>query len=104
MSGQSKKRTERVQDYTLNLVAHSLPNVFQMNRVEELIVKKLLKLVCKFLIFLRGEPGIGETQLRIQLATNVQIPADYGGLERKAVYIGNSIESSNHQAFKVHFS
>ncbi|CAA2975172.1 DNA repair RAD51 homolog 3 isoform X1, partial [Olea europaea subsp. europaea] len=50
------------------------------------------------------EPGIGKTQLRIQLAINVQIPADYGGLERKSVYIGNSIESSNHQVFKVHFS
>ncbi|KAL3814926.1 hypothetical protein ACJIZ3_016194 [Penstemon smallii] len=34
-----------------------------------------------------GVPGIGKTQLAIQLAVNVQIPADYGGLGGKAIYI-----------------
>ncbi|KAK1286568.1 hypothetical protein QJS10_CPB20g01514 [Acorus calamus] len=34
-----------------------------------------------------GVPGIGKTQLGIQLAVNVQIPADYGGIGGKAVYI-----------------
>ncbi|KAG9156906.1 hypothetical protein Leryth_015499 [Lithospermum erythrorhizon] len=34
-----------------------------------------------------GVAGIGKTQLGIQLAVNVQIPADCGGLEGKAVYI-----------------
>lgn len=34
-----------------------------------------------------GVPGIGKTQLGIQLAVNAQIPADYGGLGGKAVYI-----------------
>lgn len=28
---------------------------------------------------------------RIQLAVNVQIPADYGGLDGKAVYIGQCV-------------
>ncbi|KAL7592014.1 hypothetical protein Lser_V15G31776 [Lactuca serriola] len=36
---------------------------------------------------LGGVPGIGKTQLGIQLAVNVQIPFDYGGLGGKAIYI-----------------
>ncbi|KAG2729669.1 hypothetical protein I3760_01G261000 [Carya illinoinensis] len=36
---------------------------------------------------LGGVPGIGKTQLGIQLAVNVQIPVDYGGLGAKAIYI-----------------
>ncbi|KAL8062489.1 hypothetical protein ABFX02_02G150800 [Erythranthe guttata] len=36
---------------------------------------------------LGGVPGIGKTQLGIQLAVNVQIPADYGGVGGKAIYI-----------------
>ncbi|KAK6918548.1 DNA recombination and repair protein Rad51-like, C-terminal [Dillenia turbinata] len=34
-----------------------------------------------------GVPGIGKTQMGIQLAVNVQIPVDYGGLGGKAIYI-----------------
>ncbi|XP_031487561.1 DNA repair protein RAD51 homolog 3 isoform X2 [Nymphaea colorata] len=34
-----------------------------------------------------GVPGIGKTQLGIQLAINVQIPVKYGGLGGKAIYI-----------------
>nr|CAD1818915.1 unnamed protein product [Ananas comosus var. bracteatus] len=34
-----------------------------------------------------GVPGIGKTQLGIQLAVNVQIPVEYGGHGGKAVYI-----------------
>eukprot|EP00252_Welwitschia_mirabilis_P000590 TRINITY_DN10572_c0_g1_i1.p1 TRINITY_DN10572_c0_g1~~TRINITY_DN10572_c0_g1_i1.p1 ORF type:complete len:299 (+),score=61.89 TRINITY_DN10572_c0_g1_i1:26-898(+) len=36
---------------------------------------------------LDGVPGIGKTQIGIQLAVNVQIPAEFGGLEGQAVYI-----------------
>lgn len=42
---------------------------------------------CKEVTEIGGVPGIGKTQLGIQLAVNVQIPADYGGLDGKAVYI-----------------
>ncbi|KAL6499380.1 DNA repair protein rad51c [Orobanche hederae] len=42
---------------------------------------------CKEVTEIGGVPGIGKTQLGIQLAINVQIPADYGGLGGKAVYI-----------------
>ncbi|XP_069154258.1 DNA repair protein RAD51 homolog 3 isoform X2 [Solanum lycopersicum] len=42
------------------------------------------------LIVSGGVPGIGKTQLGIQLAVNVQIPMDYGGLQGKAVYIEGS--------------
>ncbi|CAI9765186.1 unnamed protein product [Fraxinus pennsylvanica] len=45
---------------------------------------------CKEVTEVGGVPGIGKTQLGIQLAINVQIPADYGGLEGKAVYIAYS--------------
>ncbi|XP_050157007.1 DNA repair protein RAD51 homolog 3-like isoform X5 [Malus sylvestris] len=34
-----------------------------------------------------GLPGIGKTQMGIQLAVNVQIPVDLGGLGGKAVYV-----------------
>ncbi|THF98854.1 hypothetical protein TEA_008100 [Camellia sinensis var. sinensis] len=40
-----------------------------------------------FLILTGGVPGIGKTQLGIQLAVNVQIPVDCGGLGGKAIYI-----------------
>ena len=33
-------------------------------------------------------PGVGKTQLGIQLAVDVQIPVACGGLGGKAVYIG----------------
>lgn len=42
---------------------------------------------CKEVTEIGGVPGIGKTQLGIQLAINVQIPANYGGLGGKAVYI-----------------
>lgn len=42
---------------------------------------------CKEVTEIGGEPGIGKTQLGMQLAINVQIPVDYGGLGGKAVYI-----------------
>ncbi|KAG1359571.1 putative DNA repair protein RAD51 [Cocos nucifera] len=43
---------------------------------------------CKEVTEVGGVPGIGKTQLGIQLAVNVQIPVEYGGLGGKAVYIG----------------
>lgn len=42
---------------------------------------------CKEVTEIGGVPGIGKTQLGIQLAVNVQIPLDYGGLGGKAIYI-----------------
>ncbi|XP_061997956.1 DNA repair protein RAD51 homolog 3 isoform X2 [Rosa rugosa] len=42
---------------------------------------------CKEVTEIGGVPGIGKTQLGIQLAVNVQIPVDCGGLGGKAVYI-----------------
>ncbi|XP_075494014.1 LOW QUALITY PROTEIN: DNA repair protein RAD51 homolog 3-like [Primulina tabacum] len=42
---------------------------------------------CKEVTEIGGVPGIGKTQLGIQLAVNVQIPSDCGGLEGKAIYI-----------------
>ncbi|XXG75953.1 hypothetical protein AAC387_Pa08g0414 [Persea americana] len=42
---------------------------------------------CKEVTEIGGVPGIGKTQLGIQLAINVQIPVDYGGLGGKAIYI-----------------
>ncbi|KAJ3679848.1 hypothetical protein LUZ60_016126 [Juncus effusus] len=42
---------------------------------------------CKEVTEIGGVPGIGKTQLGIQLAVNVQIPIEYGGLGGKAVYI-----------------
>uniref|UniRef100_A0A2C9KIX7 DNA repair protein RAD51 homolog 3 n=1 Tax=Biomphalaria glabrata TaxID=6526 RepID=A0A2C9KIX7_BIOGL len=34
-----------------------------------------------------GAPGLGKTQLCLQLAVDVQIPVDIGGLDGEAVYI-----------------
>ncbi|XP_062156428.1 DNA repair protein RAD51 homolog 3 isoform X2 [Alnus glutinosa] len=42
---------------------------------------------CKEVTEIGGVPGIGKTQLGIQLAVNVQIPVDSGGLGGKAIYI-----------------
>ncbi|XP_059651566.1 DNA repair protein RAD51 homolog 3 [Cornus florida] len=42
---------------------------------------------CKEVTEIGGVPGIGKTQLGIQLAVNVQIPGDFGGLGAKAIYI-----------------
>lgn len=42
---------------------------------------------CKEVTEIGGVPGIGKTQLGIQLAVNVQIPVEFGGLGGKAIYI-----------------
>ncbi|KZV46185.1 hypothetical protein F511_15195 [Dorcoceras hygrometricum] len=42
---------------------------------------------CKEVTEIGGVPGIGKTQIGIQLAVNVQIPSDCGGVEGKAIYI-----------------
>ncbi|WOH09363.1 hypothetical protein DCAR_0728820 [Daucus carota subsp. sativus] len=42
---------------------------------------------CKEVTEIGGVPGIGKTQLGIQLAINVQIPHEHGGLAAKAIYI-----------------
>ncbi|CAL9101258.1 DNA repair protein RAD51 homolog 3-like isoform X2 [Musa acuminata AAA Group] len=42
---------------------------------------------CKEVTEVGGVPGIGKTQLGIQLAVNVQIPVECGGLGGKAIYI-----------------
>nr|KYP76898.1 DNA repair protein RAD51 isogeny 3 [Cajanus cajan] len=42
---------------------------------------------CKEVTEIGGVPGIGKTQIGIQLAVNVQIPQEYGGLGGKAIYI-----------------
>ncbi|XP_027336521.1 DNA repair protein RAD51 homolog 3 [Abrus precatorius] len=42
---------------------------------------------CKEVTEIGGVPGIGKTQIGIQLAVNVQIPPEYGGLGGKAIYI-----------------
>ncbi|KAJ6820805.1 DNA repair protein RAD51-like protein 3 [Iris pallida] len=42
---------------------------------------------CKEVTEIGGVLGIGKTQLGIQLAINVQIPVNYGGLGGKAIYI-----------------
>ncbi|KAM1975071.1 hypothetical protein ACFX15_039896 [Malus domestica] len=42
---------------------------------------------CKEVTEIGGLPGIGKTQMGIQLAVNVQIPVDLGGLGGKAVYV-----------------
>ncbi|XP_011628330.1 DNA repair protein RAD51 homolog 3 isoform X2 [Amborella trichopoda] len=45
---------------------------------------------CKEITEVGGVPGIGKTQLGIQLAVNVQIPVEYGGLGGKAIYVEGS--------------
>jgi RAD51-like protein 2 len=37
---------------------------------------------------LAGMAGLGKTQICMQLCANVQIPAEWGGLEGKAIFIG----------------
>ncbi|CAA2996460.1 DNA repair protein RAD51 homolog 3 isoform X2 [Olea europaea var. sylvestris] len=56
---------------------------------------------CKEVTEVGGVPGIGKTQLGIQLAINVQIPADYGGLEGKAVYIDTEGSFMVERAFQI---
>ncbi|KAI9080009.1 hypothetical protein K1719_038074 [Acacia pycnantha] len=42
---------------------------------------------CREVTEIGGVPGIGKTQIGIQLAVNVQIPIEYGGLGGQAIYI-----------------
>ncbi|TYI69680.1 hypothetical protein E1A91_D08G169600v1 [Gossypium mustelinum] len=46
-----------------------------------------------------GVPGIGKTQLGIQVAVNVQIPNDFGGLGGKAIYIACIEDMSEYNRF-----
>lgn len=39
-----------------------------------------------------GPPGIGKTQLSIQVAVDVTIPELFGGLGKQAIYIGMSCD------------
>ncbi|KAG8486367.1 hypothetical protein CXB51_019830 [Gossypium anomalum] len=48
-----------------------------------------------------GVPGIGKTQLGIQIAVNVQIPNDFGGLGGKAVYIDTEGSFMVERAFQI---
>ena len=41
-----------------------------------------------------GPPGIGKTQLSIQVAVDVTIPELFGGLGKQAIYIGMSCDPS----------
>lgn len=43
-----------------------------------------------------GVPGVGKTQLGMQIAVNVQIPVAFGGLGGKAVYIGGVRQLFHH--------
>lgn len=79
----------------LDVSQHPVPS-WMTSWAVELVAKRLLKLVSvlafRSLVYYQeyhtgGVPGIGKTQLGIQLAVNVQIPMDYGGLQGKAIYI-----------------
>ncbi|XP_020596906.1 DNA repair protein RAD51 homolog 3 isoform X3 [Phalaenopsis equestris] len=48
-----------------------------------------------------GVPGIGKTQLGIQLAVNVQIPVSYGGLGAKAIYIDTEGSFMPERAYQI---
>ncbi|KAK9147927.1 hypothetical protein Scep_006684 [Stephania cephalantha] len=56
---------------------------------------------CKEVTEIGGIPGIGKTQLGIQLAINVQIPVDYGGLGGKAIYIDTEGSFMAERVFQV---
>ncbi|KAF7139556.1 hypothetical protein RHSIM_Rhsim07G0028900 [Rhododendron simsii] len=58
-------------------------------------------IACKEVTEIGGVPGIGKTQLGIQLAVNIQIPVDFGGLGGKAIYIGKSHDVINGILVKV---
>lgn len=53
-----------------------------------------------------GEAGSGKTQICLQLALNVQMPVDYGGLEKSAVYIctENAFPSNRLYQLSKHYS
>ncbi|KAK8946014.1 hypothetical protein KSP40_PGU011519 [Platanthera guangdongensis] len=48
-----------------------------------------------------GVPGIGKTQLGIQLGVNVQIPIVYGGLGSKAIYIDTEGSFMPERAYQI---
>ncbi|MBA0554284.1 hypothetical protein Golob_013398 [Gossypium lobatum] len=48
-----------------------------------------------------GVPGIGKTQLGIQIAVNVQVPNDFGGLGGKAIYIDTEGSFMVERAFQI---
>ncbi|PKA57992.1 DNA repair protein RAD51 like 3 [Apostasia shenzhenica] len=56
---------------------------------------------CKEVTEVGGVPGIGKTQLGIQLAVNVQIPVAYGGLGGKAIYIDTEGSFMPERAFQI---
>ncbi|KAG0468487.1 hypothetical protein HPP92_017815 [Vanilla planifolia] len=56
---------------------------------------------CKEVTEVGGVPGIGKTQLGIQLAINVQVPLAYGGLGGKAVYIDTEGSFMPERAYQV---
>ncbi|XP_068634879.1 DNA repair protein RAD51 homolog 3 isoform X2 [Aristolochia californica] len=56
---------------------------------------------CKEITEIGGVPGIGKTQLGIQLAVNVQIPNDFGGLGGKAIYIDTEGSFMVERAFQI---
>ncbi|XP_020248057.1 DNA repair protein RAD51 homolog 3 [Asparagus officinalis] len=56
---------------------------------------------CKEVTEVGGVPGIGKTQLGIQLAINVQIPVDYGGLGGKAIYIDTEGSFMAERAYQI---
>ncbi|XP_040954264.1 DNA repair protein RAD51 homolog 3 isoform X1 [Gossypium hirsutum] len=56
---------------------------------------------CKEVTEIGGVPGIGKTQLGIQVAVNVQIPNDFGGLGGKAIYIDTEGSFMVERAFQI---
>ncbi|KAJ6843199.1 DNA repair protein RAD51-like protein 3 [Iris pallida] len=56
---------------------------------------------CKEVTEIGGVPGIGKTQLGIQLAINVQIPVNYGGLGGKAIYIDTEGSFMVERAYQI---
>ncbi|KAG9454544.1 hypothetical protein H6P81_007448 [Aristolochia fimbriata] len=56
---------------------------------------------CREITEIGGVPGIGKTQLGIQLAVNVQIPNDFGGLGGKAIYIDTEGSFMVERAFQI---
>ena len=47
-----------------------------------------------------GVPGVGKTQLGIQLAVDVQIPVPCGGLGGRAVYIDTEGKDEDHGSLR----
>ncbi|KAJ0964153.1 hypothetical protein J5N97_029275 [Dioscorea zingiberensis] len=56
---------------------------------------------CKEVTEIGGVPGIGKTQLGIQLAVNVQIPYEFGGLGGKAIYIDTEGSFMVERAYQI---